>query len=126
MGRYLSNIRSRHGLYIVLSFQYQFSPGYFTDLWFFLTTEVRIYTLLWVYFLFEFFYIALFAGLLWICGGLEAGAAPGEAAASDSLAFKHHVIESARAVTSLANWGQSSYDFLRDDSTASVLTDEIV
>jgi hypothetical protein len=113
----------------------RFSPGYFADVWHLLTSELKFSTLLWIYFFVEVGYILLCAIILNIVQGVavvsvEAGAGGGVSSSgggsgsignsnlpdrtveTSDVAFKYHILYALRAVTVLANWDTTGFEYL--------------
>ena len=98
-----------HDLYQRVGDESQFSPGFFTDLWAYLTNEIPTVHLIWLYFVFEVLYILFFAFLLSVSHGI----AP--------MGWTRCLIASARSVTMLANWSSSQFSFVEQGQQQEVV-----
>ena len=98
--------RYYHDFYQRFGDELAFSPGFWVDLWAFLTLEIPTAHLGMIYFAFEFGYIFAFACVLKLAGGLSVVDDDG---AAEGAAFEQYVLCSTRAVTTLANFGSYSF-----------------
>ena len=92
-----------HDLYQIIGNELKFSPGFWTDMWAYLSNDISIAYLVVMYFLFEVVFILIFGMLIFIAQGINPGR------------FANCVLASARAVTMLANWGSNQFLFVEDN-----------
>ena len=78
-------------MYCRVGDELRFSPGFFTDLWHWLCSDISVPWLVVVYFVFEVLYVLFFGLVLWLCRGVE------------PTSWYRCLLASARSVTVLAN-----------------------
>ena len=86
-----------HDMYCRVGDELRFSPGFFTDLWHWLCSDISVPWLVVVYFVFEVLYVLFFGLVLWLCRGVE------------PTSWYRCLLASARSVTVLANFGSEEF-----------------
>ena len=95
-----------HDLYERIGDELRFSPGFFTDLWNWLCSDISVLGLVVVYFAFEAMYVIFFGVVLWLCRGVQ------------PTSIMRCLLASARSVTVLANF--DSAEFFDDEESERV------